>query len=183
MAKFEDAIGYVLDNEGGYAEHSSDPGGATFWGISLRYLKGKGEKGDIDGDGDIDADDIRELTKAQAVEFYRKDFWDKLKLDALKSQAVACRVFDMAVNMGPKGAVKIAQRAFNGLLDGVEGEPEKLKVDGKLGPKTREALDSIDPFEMMDSLRQFHAEFYRALVKKNPTLKVFLTGWLRRAGK
>ena len=181
MAKFDDAIWYVLDNEGDYSEHPSDPGGATFWGISLRYLKGKGEKGDIDGDGDIDADDIRELTKAQAVEFYRADFWDKLKLDALKSQAVACRLFDMAVNMGPRGAVKIAQRAFNELLEG--SDDERLKVDGKLGPKTRKALDSIEPVEMMVSLRIFHAEFYRDLVKRNPKLKVFLTGWLRRAGK
>jgi lysozyme family protein len=182
MARFEDAIGYVLDNEGGYAEHPSDPGGPTFWGISLRYLKGKGEKGDIDGDGDIDADDIRELTKAEAIEFYRKDFWNKLKLDALKTQAVACRVFDMAVNIGPRGAVKIAQRAFNGLLEGDDKE-DRLKVDGKLGPKTRKALDSIDPVEMMDALRLFHAEFYRGLVKKNPQLKVFLDGWLRRAGR
>ena len=179
MAKFEDAIDYVLDNEGGYAEHPSDPGGPTFWGISLRYLKGKGEKGDIDGDGDIDADDVRALTKAEAIEFYRKDFWDKLKLEKLKAQAVACRVFDMAVNMGPRGAVKIAQRAYNGLTEGNEGE--RLKLDGKLGPKTRKALDSIDPVEMMAALRKYHADFYRDLVKRNPKLKVFLIGWLRRA--
>jgi lysozyme family protein len=131
--------------------------------------------------GDIDADDIRELTKAQAIEFYRADFWDKLKLDLVKGQAVATRVFDMAVNMGPRGAVKIAQRAFNKLLEG--SDDERLKVDGRLGPKTRKALDSIDPIEMMGSLRLFHAEFYRDLVKRNPKLKVFLVGWLRRAGK
>lgn len=181
MAIFEDAIGYVLDNEGGYAEHPSDPGGATFWGISLRYLKGRGEKGDIDGDGDIDADDIRELTRAQAIGFYRADFWDKLKLDKLKKQAVATRVFDMAVNMGPRAAVKIAQRAYNDILK--KGDETKLKLDGKLGPKTRKALDRFDSVKMMVALREWHAAFYRDLVKRNPKLKVFLIGWLRRAGR
>jgi lysozyme family protein len=181
MARFEDSAGYVLDNEGGYAEHPSDPGGPTFWGISLRYLKGLGEKGDIDGDGDIDADDVRELTREQAMEFYRKNFWDKLKLDKIESQAVATRVLDMAVNMGPRGAVKIAQRAYNGLVK--DDDETKLKVDGKLGPKTRAALDRFDPVEMMAALRAEHAEFYRQLVKRNPNLEVFLAGWLRRAGR
>ena len=210
MAKFSDAIGYVLDNEGGYSEHPSDPGGETFWGISLRYLKGTGEYGDIDDDGDIDADDIRAMTMADAEGFHFRDFWTPLKLDTVESQAVATRVFDMAVNMGLRAAVKIAQKASNAfakvlwaaekqtiLDEWPEGEdPEaapdpvetgpNLKVDGKIGPKTLARLNElgyIDPIAFMVVLREKHAAFYKALVKKNPSLRVFLTGWLRRANR
>ena len=218
MAKFKDAIGYVLDNEGGYSEHPSDPGGETFWGISLRYLKGTGEYGDIDDDGDIDADDIRAMTMADAEGFYFRDFWTPLKLDKVESQAVATRVFDMAVNMGLRAAVKIAQKASNTfakalhgkakaaydeLVARIEGDsaeiepgpnlktpPESpgpnLKVDGKIGPKTIKRLNqlgAIDPIAFMVTLREKHAAFYKALVKKNPSLRVFLNGWLRRANR
>lgn len=197
MAKFSDAIGYVLDNEGGYSEHPSDPGGETFWGISLRYLKGTGEHGDIDEDGDIDADDIRAMTMADAEGFYFRDFWTPLKLDKVESQAVATRVFDMAVNMGLRAAVKIAQKAANAFQRAVSPEPEEgeerkfapgpnLKIDGRLGKKTLARLNDlggIDPIAFMVVLREKHAAFYKALVKKNPSLRVFLNGWLRRANR
>ncbi|RKZ12239.1 hypothetical protein DRQ32_04160 [bacterium] len=191
MARFEDAIGYVMVNEGGYADHPSDPGGVTNYGISLRYLKGTGEHGDLDGDGDIDADDVREMTYDEACGFFRRDFWDRLPLDAVGSQAVATRVLDMAVNMGPKAAVKVHQRAMNCFAKSTElainDEPaKKLKVDGKFGQKTLERtnmLASLDPVEAMVWLRKQHAAFYKALVKKVPSMKVFLVGWLRRAEK
>lgn len=185
MARFEDAIGYVLSAEGGYAEHPNDPGGPTFWGISLRYLKGKGDLGDIDEDGDIDADDVRELTKAEAVAFYRSDFWEALGLTAIRSQMVALRTFDIAVNAGHRAATKILQRAVNALLKGKRSEkrPAKLRVDGVLGPKTLEATNYLkrDEVKLLEKMRALHEDFYRALVERNPNLQPFLDGWVRRA--
>ena len=36
MDKFEKAVERVLENEGGYVNHPSDPGGETKFGISKR---------------------------------------------------------------------------------------------------------------------------------------------------
>ena len=178
MARFEDSIAYVLSNEGLYSNHPRDPGGPTMWGISLRFLQAEGV--DIDGDGDVDIEDIRALTRTDAIILYAQKFWKPLGLDRVDSQAVATRVFDMAVNMGVVRAVKIAQCAYNAL---VHGEDDRLLEDGKLGPKTRRALNSVDPVKMMGSLRQHHEKFYVQLVKSHPDLEVFLEGWRNRARK
>lgn len=180
MAKFEDSVGYVMSKEGTFSDQPKDPGGPTFWGISLRYLESIGEDGDIDKDGDVDRSDVLALRRVDAIVFYAKDFWKPLKLDLITSQAVATRVLDIAVNAGRTRAVKVLQKAINTFAG---GGVEKLKVDGKLGPKTRGAANALDGVELMAALREKHAAFYRALVKKDPEqYGGFLDGWLRRAG-
>ena len=47
------AADHVLKVEGGYVDDANDAGGATNWGISLRFVKQSGVDLDIDGDGDI----------------------------------------------------------------------------------------------------------------------------------
>jgi lysozyme family protein len=179
MAKFEDSVGYVMSNEGLGSDHPNDPGGVTYWGISIRFLESVGEAGDIDKDGDVDADDVRALRRVDAIVFYAERFWKPLSLDRLRSQAVATRVLDIAVNAGNTRAVKVLQKAVNSMTD----EGMRLKVDGKLGPKTRGAANSLDDVELMAALREKHAAFYKAIAKRNPALEVFLNGWLKRAGK
>jgi lysozyme family protein len=189
MAKFEDSVGYVMSAEGGYSDHPRDPGGETFWGISIRFLESEGI--DIDGDGDTDLDDVKALTRADAIAIYATKFWKPLKLHLVDSQAVATRLLDMAVNMGLKRATKVAQRAANKFAETIDfresGEPvARLKVDGKLGTKTRgrlNVLSKLDWESLMQQLRLEHAAYYNALVKKRPDLKCFLEGWLRRAAK
>ena len=172
MARFEDSIDYVLAHEGGYVDHPADPGGATFWGISLRFLKATGT--DVDGDGDIDAADISALTKAQAKELYRAEFWDKLKLDRIEAQALATKVLDLAVNTGPKQAVKIVQR-------GIKETGVPLRADGKLGTKTRAAINDGNADVLLAAIRGEAISFYSSLVEARPQLGVFLNGWLVRA--
>jgi lysozyme family protein len=56
-----------------------------------------------------------------------------------------------------------------------------IPVDGKLGPMTIARANELDPEWLLDAIREFAAERYRAIVKKNPTQERFLRGWLRRA--
>ena len=64
---FEAAHAHVAKWEGGYFDHPNDPGGVTMYGVSLMFLKGLDLwEGDIDGDGDIDRDDVLAVTKDTA---------------------------------------------------------------------------------------------------------------------
>ena len=50
MSHFDTAIKKVLKHEGGYVDHKNDPGGATKYGISLRFIRQSNTDLDLDGD-------------------------------------------------------------------------------------------------------------------------------------
>lgn len=75
---FEAAHAHVAKWEGGFFDHPNDPGGVTMYGVSLMFLKSLGlVEGDIDGDGDIDRDDVLKITRDTAKAIFRRHFWDK----------------------------------------------------------------------------------------------------------
>lgn len=171
-ARFEDAIEEVLENEGGFANHGSDPGGVTQFGVSLRFLRSRGI--DIDGDGDSDADDVLALDRAQARQLYLTHFWNRGGYGRLDDQRVATKLFDLSVNMGDSQAHRLFQRALRAAgRDVVE--------DGVLGPESVGAANATPSDVLLAALRSEAAGFYRALVAGKPGLGVFLRGWLRRA--
>lgn len=171
---FEAAVAVVLKHEGGFVNHPSDPGGATNYGISLRYLKSLGiELGDVDLDGDVDIDDIKALTPDKAKAIYRREWWDRYGYFKLPD-IVGTKVFDLSVNMGAKQAHRLLQRALRAC-------GKEVIQDGVLGPKTLSAAHSSIPEALLAALRSEAAGFYRSLIAKKPELSVFETGWMNRA--
>ena len=170
MAKFEPAIEKILELEGGFVDHPSDPGGATNFGISLRWLQTV---------GDYDRDDIKDMTAAQASALYKEHWWDKHRYENIPDQLIANKLFDMSVNMGPKQAHRLLQRAMNSVLG-----KRTLKDDGILGPKTLQTLimsAAAQPHALLSALRAHQEGFYRLLVAQKPSFQVFLEGWINRA--
>ena len=174
MDCFNKAITVVLEHEGGFSNHEADPGGATNYGISLRWLKTQGLYGDLDDDGDVDIDDILAVDLDMAKRIYREKFWQKNHYDRVIDCDVATKIFDMSVNMGATQAHKLLQRALNGLGD-------SLAVDGIIGPITITAMNTVDPDSLVEALRDEQRRFYLSLIKNRPSLAVFQRGWLRRA--
>lgn len=163
---FDRACTLILELEGGakMTTDPDDPGGATKYGISLRYLRGTPD-GDIDGDGDTDADDIRALDEQDARARYLSDFWMAAGCDSMP-WPLSLFVFDCAVNQGKRRAVRWLQRVL------------AIPEDGKLGPVTRtEARRATlaDGSEFM-ALREQH---YRSL----PTFAKYGRGWMNRLAR
>lgn len=184
MSNFDWALRVVLHHEGGFTDDAADPGGATDFGISLRFLQTVLEDsdedgfadGDIDRDGDIDVDDIRSLSLDDVAELYEKKFWKKAKCDKIRSEMLAVKAFDMSVNMGPSQAWKLIQRGCNTL-------GTSLTIDGKPGPVTLAAVNSLHDkdFMLVTNIRREQDKFYESLIVKKPTLAKFRLGWRRRA--
>jgi lysozyme family protein len=177
---FNNAFEYVLKNEGDYVEHPKDSGETTKLGISLRFLKSLdlGEA-DLNNDMKIDKEDIKLVDINEAKKLYREHFWIPIKGDKITDEQIAIKIFDTAVNIGIRQTVLIMQRALNDIATPViEG---KLKVDGKIGYKTLEKLNSLNAKSKTNFLIQFVyllSDFYKSLDKPE-----FIHGWLLRGKK
>lgn len=158
MARFEEAIGAVLANEGGYVNDPSDRGGETNFGISKRSYP---------------AEDIARLTRERAVEIYRRDFWQRM-WDGITDQRVATKLLDLSVNMGAPRAVTLLQRA---ILD-IGGT---VLADGAFGPKTLAQVNQAPSEKLLFAFGNRAARYYFALCEGRPQNRGFLFGWLRRA--
>lgn len=179
MSDFNNAIQLVLQHEGGWVDNSNDPGGATNYGISLRFLADHPHEGDFDGDGDVDAEDIKNMTRDQAIGIYKEFWWDKYGYGQIPDQTIATKVFDFSVNMGASRAHKILQTALNNAYS------LKLTVDGSLGPASYSVLAAIkdgdDEQRLITALCDAAWAFYQGLIAGNPKLQVFANGWKNRA--
>lgn len=169
MSNFARAYAFLRPIEGNLVDDSQDPGGITNLGISLRFattVTDLAKDGhpllDVDGDGDVDADDIRKLDPHRAEVVYEHLFWKPLHCDEL-IWPVAIQVFDSGVNQGRGAAVVLLQEAVN------------VVTDGKFGPITLAAAKHCSPveFQARRNVRYAHTlRFHR-----------FGLGWMRRSSK
>jgi len=171
----EQIVDGIIEAEGGLSTNTDDHGGITKHGISLRYAKGKGL--DLDGDGDVDGDDIRLVDVPTAKELFLQDFFYAPKVCDLPP-GLWPQVFDTSVNSGPSRAIKLVQEVLIDL-------GQALIADGKMGPNTQRAAkltcERHGTDKVNNMLSDKRADFYRAIVAADPSQKVFIDGWLRRA--
>lgn len=173
----------IVRREGGWVDDPADAGGATNYGVSLRYARGIGL--DLDGDGDTDADDIRRVTPEKAVELYLDDFFYGPKIDRFPT-AIQPVLFDMAVNAGGGGAIRILQELLGAVHDAVPNlVPDCGRPDGVAGRKTfaafRSAWENLGPNTVINAYVDERKAFYRDLARRRPSQRRFLDGWLNRA--
>ncbi len=165
MAKCSTLWPFIKSFEGGFSDHPADKGGATNMGVTIGTWRKQGY--DKDGDGDIDVDDLRLISEADAQRIFRLNYWNRWKADDIKDQSIANILVDWVWGSGAYG-IKIPQRIL-----GVE-------IDGKVGPKTLAALNSRNPEELFAKLKKEREEYFQRICTVTPSNKVFLKGWLRR---
>lgn len=166
MADVNTLAPFVLSFEGGFVNDPDDRGGATNRGVTIATWRQVGY--DKDGDGDIDTDDLRLITEADAVSRVMKPhYWDRWKADFIRSQSVANIVVDWVWASGRHGITNV-QRLLG------------VKADGIVGPKTLQALNAQDPRRLFEQIKAERRRFIRGIIAANPRQKKFEAGWLRR---
>ena len=101
--------------------------------------------------------------------FYKKEFWDKMRLDEVDSELKACELFVFGVNVDTVPAVRVLQRLLG------------VVVDGIMGAQTLKALNNYDERAFDVDFDRAEIAYYRNLVRKNPRLGVYEQGWENRA--
>ncbi|HET9504175.1 MAG TPA: glycosyl hydrolase 108 family protein [Hymenobacter sp.] len=210
MASFDAFYPRLLRAEGGYCHLPGDSGGETWCGIARAYYPGwpgwplvDAAKRRLGAASPVLAGRWPGLSRElatdarlaeQARAFYRRAFWDALRLTELSSQAVAEQLADHGVNAGVARAPRLLQYALRQLGQSA------LAEDGLMGPHTLRAANAAPAPALHQALVQLRRQFYRfragALVLAAPDplaglfarLRLhpdasqarFLAGWLAR---
>lgn len=146
--QFDEAFTRLIGHEGGYVNDPRDPGGETRYGISKRAYPGE---------------DIANLTLARAKAIYLRDYWGPAGCDTVPD-SIRFDLFDMAVNSGVSAAIKTLQRSVGEI------------ADGKLGPKTLQAIQSMPGPRFV---ARFNGARLMFMTELN-TWQTFGKGWARR---
>tara|TARA_Y100001937_G_C7092344_1_gene318367 strand:+ start:802 stop:1296 length:495 start_codon:yes stop_codon:yes gene_type:complete len=155
LKTFNEIIEVVLHHEGGYVNDPTDLGGETKYGITKRFYPNV---------------DIKNLTREEAKTIYHQDYWRRGKCDEVPPH-LRHIYFDMVVNFGQGGAVKVLQQAAN------SKNKDKIMVDGGIGPNTLKAIQNLE----IDRVRAYRVLRFANLVIKKPEQEKFWVGWFRRA--
>jgi lysozyme family protein len=155
----------ILKYEGGFVNDPKDHGGATNMGVTLATWRQVGY--DKDGDGDIDADDIKLLSANDAVSVLKLNYWNRWKADQINNQSIAEILVDWVWGSGKWGIV-IPQRIL------------KVPDDGIVGNATLFAVNSANQRGLHEAIFQARGRFILDLVKNHPEQKKFLDGWMNR---
>lgn len=167
MSEFAPALAKTLIHEGLFY-HNPSTGEYANMGITLNTLRSLGILRSKGPATDADIEFVRSLKNEDAALIYRQQYWDHLELDAINSQDVANKVFDLAVNIGAVTAARFLQAAC--------GVPE----DGIIGPLTIGRANAMDPAALLGSIRALASNRYQEIAKANPALAPNLPGWLAR---
>ncbi len=145
---FDQAFAAILEHEGGFVRNPADPGGATKYGISKRSYPHL---------------DIEHLTIEQARSIYLRDYWGPAGCDAVPD-GIKFDLFDMAVNAGPRTAIRALQRALEEADDGI------------IGPRTLQALSTMPSARLIARFNGHRLDHMASL----PHWPAFGRGWARR---
>ena len=171
MADFARFYPRLLANEGGYCHTPGDAGQETWRGVARAYHPQwagwplvDAAKRRLGLRSPVPPAGYPALNKALGADntlntwvkaFYKTEFWDVLRLDEVRNQAVAEQLADHGVNAGPARPARMLQFALRQL------GYTALAEDGALGPATLRATNDCPPRLLYNGLVALRQAFYR----------------------
>lgn len=160
MADFSKYAPKLLLIEGGFSNHPEDFGGMTMKGVTLATYRSY-------CGSDKTIKDLQNMSHGTWKSIMKDMYWDRCRADEIENQSVAELIADWCVNSGSTGIFK-AQEVIG------------VKPDGIVGPKTLGAINGSDSAELHQRILDARKQFYVNIVKRNPSQKVFMNGWMNR---
>lgn len=147
---------FILSWEGGFSDNPNDKGGATMKGVTLATFR------QVFGSWKT-VNDLKNITDEQWHTIYKKYYWDRWKADQIYSQSIANLLVDWVWASGKYGITKVQQMLG-------------VAVDGIVGPKTLDALNSLDHLVAFQRIWSLRKNFIEGL----SDYKYFGKGWMNR---
>lgn len=153
---------YTRATKRGFTNDPNDTGGATMIGVTIgtyrQYCRYKGFKAPT-------IQDLKNMPYKVWRDIVYTMYWNKWKADTIIDQSVANMVVDWIWHSGASTIKKVQT------LLGVT-------ADGIVGPKTITALNNDK--DIKNKLYQSRKAYFEAIVKRNPSQKKWLKGWMNR---
>lgn len=175
MIQFEIAVAETMRREGVEDNDPADAGGWTRFGITRSLA--------IESGVWSSAVDFSRFAIDDAKLVYYKMKYMPMKIHLIKDDNVGLKVFDLAVLFGNETVTKNLQRTLNRITG------DKLKVDGIIGTKTLDVLNSLSAQDTEVCMDMFMDRMGRRVDmitykrEKKYTLeeaRKYRLGWLRR---
>lgn len=161
---FDDALKFVLEQEGGYSNHPADKGGATNKGIiQSEYNRYRRDK-------NLSIRSVKDIEDKEVKEIYETQYWDKIRAQYIKAP-LGLVLFDTAVNFGVGGCIRRLQKALN------------LPVTGTWEQNISDVIHTCDAGKVALDICKLRMEWRNYVSQKDPSQKAFLKGWLNRDNK
>lgn len=167
MNRFDYALAFVTQAhiEGGYSDRKADRGGATNHGVTQKTYD------EFRKNAGLSLRSVKLITSDEVAGIYRTMYWNAAKCGVLPPP-LDLYVFDMAVNSGPRRAVKTLQSLLG------------VGADGALGPVSIAALQEDVAAgrlpELCNNYLAARLDFYDEIVANDPTQKENINGWRNR---
>lgn len=169
-------IDTTISKEGGYVNHKDDAGGETMFGITAAVARANGYAGAM-----------RNMPRATAIDIYRRQYFEKpgFAAVAVVSPAIAEKLFDTGVNMGPDYPRRWLQQWLNALNRGGKDYAD-IAEDGIIGPGTVGALGRLIAVRgraaaesaLLKGLNCSQGSRYLDLARNRTANESFLFGWM-----
>lgn len=179
-----------LDREGGLVNNPLDPGGLTNHGVIYTNWKRWGR--DLDGDGNVTANDLIIATPQDVEPIVKRLTWDRVNGDLFNNYNLAAIVADAAGNHGATHGL-ILQKLLN-------DRGANLEMDNVVGPKTVKEANARYSSDLYNNYRAARKLYYTyrvgmpvpqdwrvlfeyAGIKPRADQSVFYEGWINRVYK
>lgn len=169
MASFDRFVTKLIDQiEKGYQNDFADSGNfdshgilvGTKYGISARTLESWRKRS-------ISETDMRNLTKNEAIQIYKANYWNVLRCTEINSQPVADIFADMGVHAGPGAAAALMRTVL-------KAKGYKISAGATVNTDVINAINAADEAELHNTFKAERTERYLS------SGSGYTQGWLNR---